>query len=154
MEGLVLSLEGVLWDAIVLGQIDFNMASVCPWDMGTASHLVSMVNLVCWATVLRTSETIIFVLQMGKMRFQRHCNLFNGKNKENKRVQGVRLRTERGLRNRATETECSSDHRALEDTVFTALDWVLPSPPPTSSYKRGGDSGGRPSYLQTLFMEE
>lgn len=30
MEGLVLSLEGVLWDAIVLGQIDFNMASVCP----------------------------------------------------------------------------------------------------------------------------
>lgn len=84
--------------------------------------MVSMVNLVCWATVLRTSETIIFVLQMGKMRFQRHCNLFNGKNKENKRVQGVRLRTERGLRNRATETECSSDHRALEDTVFTALD--------------------------------
>lgn len=75
--------------------------------------LDSVVNVVCRATVLRTSEAIIFVLQMGKMGFQRHCYLFNGKNKENKTVLGVWLRTE-GWETLGRRLHALRIHRAAE----------------------------------------
>lgn len=91
MKGLVLSLEGVLWDMVVLRPIDCNTAIICPCDIERASmfSLCSKCCVLGW--VLRTSEAIICTLQMGKCR-----KLFHDKNKQNQKVLEIKVRDPRG----------------------------------------------------------